>query len=206
MSSIQQQKARLSRALSQRLFLLSSPSVVVNDEFGEEDSISLSYEVLGTTDNVYNVTLCRTPSCTCPDFIQNKNRCKHIYFILYRHLHVPDSSSLLFQSTYTVQEFKSILSRHQRINGESKTSEIEDSKTLQKKPTEKPTLQQKVILEDDDCAICCENLQASKETLIWCKNQCGNSLHLTCFQKWARVLQKQREIVTCPLCRIKWTQ
>src|SRR5437016_13385833 len=36
---------------------------------------------------------------------------------------------------------------------------------------------QKTITVEDDCCICFESLLENSEVLVWCKNQCGNSLH-----------------------------
>lgn len=41
-----------------------------------------SYSVMGSTGNVYTVTIKHTPECTCPDYTTRGNRCKHIFFIL----------------------------------------------------------------------------------------------------------------------------
>jgi hypothetical protein len=54
---------------------------------------------------------------------------------------------------------------------------------------------QKPIEEDDDCAICCENLlktMAQKEPIIWCK-KCGKTVHQICFSYWREQ--------TCVFCR-----
>ncbi len=50
-----------------------------------------TYGITGSTgDNIYTVRIGTVPSCTCPDFELNRYRCKHIYYVLVRLLHVPD--------------------------------------------------------------------------------------------------------------------
>ena len=56
----------------------------------------------------------------------------------------------------------------------------------------------KEISEDDCCPICLEDF--GDEALVWCKSQCGNSVHKTCFMKW---FQKKSE-ASCILCRASW--
>ncbi|KAJ7574813.1 hypothetical protein C8J56DRAFT_901748, partial [Mycena floridula] len=43
----------------------------------DKEQLSEEFKVLGSTGNVYTVTICQTPSCTCPDAMKG-NHCKHI--------------------------------------------------------------------------------------------------------------------------------
>ena len=72
--------ARMERALSERLYLIErrdesecSPSGLV--------ALRHAFAVLGSTGNVYSVSICRTPSCTCVDFTERKAICKHLLFV-----------------------------------------------------------------------------------------------------------------------------
>lgn len=43
-------------------------------------------DLAGTTGNVYSITICQLPSCTCPDN-QKGNQCKHIVYVqLFKYL------------------------------------------------------------------------------------------------------------------------
>ena len=53
-------KQRICRAVSQRLYLISQ------EDKSSSDSASRHFAVLGSTGNVYNVTIERKPGCTCP--------------------------------------------------------------------------------------------------------------------------------------------
>lgn len=37
-------------------------------------------DLAGTTGNVYSITICQLPSCTCPDSRKGK-QCKHIVYV-----------------------------------------------------------------------------------------------------------------------------
>ena len=54
------------------------------------------------------------------------------------------------------------------------------------------------VNEDDSCPICLEDF--GKESVLWCKGQCGNSVHKSCFMKW---VSKKQE-AECIMCRAKW--
>ncbi|KAH8069700.1 hypothetical protein JL721_5588 [Aureococcus anophagefferens] len=48
------------------------------------------FVVMGTTGNVYDVTLDKEPRCTCPLALKHKSKvCKHRYFVFYRVLRLP---------------------------------------------------------------------------------------------------------------------
>lgn len=69
---------RLERAQSQRMFLLDRHSSQNHDSvksWPEE-----TFDLAGTTGNVYQVKIAKKPCCTCPD---NKkgNQCKHIIYV-----------------------------------------------------------------------------------------------------------------------------
>ena len=66
---------RLERALSQRMFLLDRTS-------GQDENGYLmeTFNLAGTTGNIYEVQISRTPRCSCPD-AKKGNQCKHIIYV-----------------------------------------------------------------------------------------------------------------------------
>lgn len=40
-----------------------------------------TFAVLGSTGNVYTVTITTQPSCSCPDFQKRGDPCKHLLFV-----------------------------------------------------------------------------------------------------------------------------
>ena len=87
---------RISRALSQRMFLIESKV---------ENELQRSYKVLGSSGNVYDVIIGKLPSCTCPDFLRG-NLCKHVIFVLCRVLHQV-SMSFPFMKSLTIELYNS---------------------------------------------------------------------------------------------------
>lgn len=53
---------------------------------------------------------------------------------------------------------------------------------------------------EDDCPICCDAFDVhEKDDIVWCRAACGNNVHRTCFEEWAK--QKKSSSgggVTCP--------
>lgn len=63
-------------------------------------------------------------------------------------------------------------------------------------------IEQKEISEEDVCPICQENLLDKRLPVTYCKNGCGNNVHIKCMKVWAdhQRTTGQSEI-TCPFCR-----
>lgn len=66
---------RISRAISQRMYLIHQIDT------SSATSLSRQFAVLGSTGNVYDVTIGQKPHCTCPDCAKG-NLCKHIIFVM----------------------------------------------------------------------------------------------------------------------------
>lgn len=54
------------------------------------------FKVLGSTGNVYTITIDNVPSCDCPDFLKG-NHCKHLIFVFLKILGVKESSHFYYQ-------------------------------------------------------------------------------------------------------------
>lgn len=75
-------KDRIERAQSQRLYLIEQKDML--EEGLDMDIcpvVGREFAVLGSTGNVYDVRICKSPTCSCPDF-QRGNLCKHILFVI----------------------------------------------------------------------------------------------------------------------------
>ena len=70
---------KIIRARTQRLYMISAEI---------ESDYCRKYAVLGSTGNVYTVTISQLPDCTCPDCGKG-NTCKHILFVMLKVLRVP---------------------------------------------------------------------------------------------------------------------
>ncbi|KAF2104113.1 hypothetical protein NA57DRAFT_70327 [Rhizodiscina lignyota] len=60
---------------------------------------------------------------------------------------------------------------------------------------------------DNDCSICYESMMNSPaEKLVWCKKECGKSVHKLCFIKWqTEQIAPQGRSLRCIHCRADWT-
>jgi len=67
--------------------------------------------VLGSTGNVYCVSLARIPTCTCPDFLKQRDLCKHILFVTLKVVGLPADHPLAFQKSYLQEELDGLLAR-----------------------------------------------------------------------------------------------
>ena len=103
---------RLDRAASQRLFLIAQ----ISSDVSPPPPVPLpipppqrrSYAVLGSTGNVYSVTLCRTPTCTCPDGRGGRRSCKHLLFVYLRVLALDLSDPLLTKRTLESSDLQAL--------------------------------------------------------------------------------------------------
>ncbi|KAF2110908.1 hypothetical protein BDV96DRAFT_603516 [Lophiotrema nucula] len=60
---------------------------------------------------------------------------------------------------------------------------------------------------DDECPICFEDGALSEnniEELVWCKKECGRSVHKSCFESWKKTCRRNRKPLTCAMCRAVW--
>jgi hypothetical protein len=56
---------------------------------------------------------------------------------------------------------------------------------------------------DDECPICQEDYRAD-DSLVWCKDGCGRTVHRDCFQEWQAHLDNSETSATCAFCRKVW--
>ena len=99
---------RLERAMSERLYLierrdesLASPSGLL--------SLQVLFVVLGSTGNVYEARVCRAPSCTCVDFRERSQICKHLLFVYVKVLRASRESHVLQQRALLRLELAELL-------------------------------------------------------------------------------------------------
>lgn len=99
---------RIQRAVHQRLFLVeisTAPTATCPRHGGP----LVNFTVLGSTGNVYTVTLSKVPTCNCPDAIKG-NLCKHLLFVMIKVVGLPSTHQLVYQSAYLTEELDQILS------------------------------------------------------------------------------------------------
>lgn len=167
------------RGLNQRLYLVESIDRTTNME--------KEYVIMGSTGNVYNVVIKNEPICTCPDYKQRKNRCKHIYFVLIKIMNVKEPDMELYDN----DELKKMFKRIPQITNFLKVSD-DIKKSYDKLKNKKIT--QKDL--NDSCPICLDDL-SNGEKLITCRYSCGRHVHELCFQMY----NKNKENKECLYCK-----
>ncbi|RXW14068.1 hypothetical protein EST38_g11788 [Candolleomyces aberdarensis] len=201
---------RLERVRTQTFFMV--------DRRRNDGELREEFSVLGSTGNVYTITIGTTPKCNCPDAGKG-NHCKHI---------VPQSSNLWYQkyepsSLQTISLLISITSFTRALL----TSELETifanapaapnavtNRRVQEvyaratgkasEPASATPDSKKIPEEEDDCPICYETMyQAKEDKLVWCE-ECGNALHKECFAQWRATSSRAGKELTCVYCRSKW--
>jgi len=176
---------RLQRVTSQRMFLIDREKVVGEDGECPEEK----FDIAGSTGNIYQVTICRVPRCTCPDAAKG-NQCKHIIYVMVNVLKAREDLAyqLALLSTELVEIFANAPVTPQLSDGAPSSST--DTGGF-RKPIE------------GDCPVCVMEFNESdkSEEILWCKGACGNNIHRHCFEQWAR---SKPGPVRCVYCRTPW--
>jgi hypothetical protein len=177
---------RKERGKKQKLYLIDSLKVT--------RKYKRQYAVMGSTGNLYTVAVCKIPECTCPDYQTRHRRCKHIYFILIRILHVKpqNEDKDMFTNNELTKMFNSIpkIITKLVVDDSIKNKYNDVKKNIVNKPNKKST--------DDLCPICLDDLD-NGDDLDYCKYSCGKQIHIDCFQMWIKVKPKK-----CLFCTKSW--
>lgn len=150
---------------------------------GTEEIPEEKIDMAGTTGNIYSVTIGQIPSCTCPDS-QKGSQCKHIVYVMHNVLKAPEH--LQYQLAFLSSELQEIFAAAPTPASSQASSED-------------PSNRKEV---SGDCPICFTEFEPENEEIVWCKAACGNNIHKTCFEQWAKS-QTGKE-VRCVYCRTPW--
>lgn len=188
------------RSLTQRMYLVES--LQLHDGFPQP--LMKAYMIMGSTGNIYKVTIANQCSCTCPDHLKRQNVCKHIYFVLLRIMKVEhqiissiDQSSdhgCLFLNSELVAMFDQIPKVAQALC----VSLDYHKRYLQTKDEEDQFGQVPQRELNDLCPICLDDLLDPERQVDYCKYSCGKSVHKLCLQMWLRTSNK------CMFCCQEW--
>lgn len=199
---------RIQRALVQRLYLVEKGDI-------DRDNRSCSLVVMGSTGNLYTVTLRDKASCTCPDH-ERSYLCKHILFVLLKVAGVSSDSDIVYQEAWTNRELDELLEllSSRRVGGSSgvlandrvreRYAQLQKGAdgVIEGDDDEESGVIRKSLDDDSDCPICFDAMDASKEKLVHCRVMCGANFHDSCIQKWSSSASSGR--LTCPNCRTPW--
>ncbi|KAI9309445.1 hypothetical protein BJ944DRAFT_274380 [Cunninghamella echinulata] len=188
-------KGRILRAHKEKIFIISR----------ERSEYQETYQVTGSTGNLYKVQIGPRISCSCRDFIYRRLHCKHVLAILMKAFHLPLNSPMFTDLTPRLDVLQAVFSTcipdpssfvpaelqylvNKRINGEV------DDPALNNITERRP-------LNTSDCPVCCEEFDANKINDITFCRTCGNNIHQICFNMW----RSTRGIdTTCVFCRSPW--
>jgi len=195
-------RARLDRAAHQAMHIIGRPS-------------HTHFKVLGASGYVYAVRLTHAagPSCSCPDHQTRRTTCKHILFVLMRVLGLSKQDLVHGVDASTIVAAASSEALFAVENGE--TSDVIDltGQEPSRAPARKPRqamrgVAQRPVDPEDSCPICCcdfgEAACPGSASLMYCRAECGKSLHRACFQKMEEYHRRKRSRLECPMCRHAW--
>ncbi|CAB4392583.1 unnamed protein product [Rhizophagus irregularis] len=133
------------------------------------------FAILGSTGNVYTVTITHKPNCSCPDF-KKGYLCKHIFFVYLKVFRLNHDSQFIYQEALLSKKLRSIFA-----------NAVPDPTVL----ASKRVRDNYELLEEKD-----------HNNIVWCIEGCGNNLHKDCFEQWKK--SKNGDKVTCVYCRANW--
>lgn len=192
---------KLERAQTQRMIVLERRR---QRNTSSEDGTTPAEEIdiVGSTGNIYTVTVSHVPTCTCPDS-QKGNECKHKVYALHTVLKAPEH--LVYQLALLSSELQEIFAHAPPIpstipsDDEREEGSKKSSNSNNNNDNRKPT--------DGECPICYMDLDEPHNDLVWCKAQCGHNLHKSCFDQWAKSSSSSSNRdggVRCVYCRTPW--
>jgi hypothetical protein len=203
---------RILRAATQRLYL------VRRDEVNDSEC-QCNFVVLGSTGNVYTVTLQDVPHCTCPDFARKNDLCKHILFVYLKVVGLPVTNPLVYQKALLKTELREIFSilSQRRVGGtvasvlandrvRESYARLEGGETALDEGDFADQVgggggvKRRALDEgESDCPICFDPMSGGADT-TFCRAMCGNNFHAECIRLWLG----EQQAKTCPNCRQPW--
>ncbi|EPE31843.1 RING/U-box [Glarea lozoyensis ATCC 20868] len=179
-------KDKLKRIQKDRMFMLDRRRGLDRDGY-----LCETFDIAGSTGNVYQTTIGRSPNCVCMDARIRGQKCKHINYALIKILKAPPQ--LCYQQAFLSTELELIFANAPVTQAPvfEPHKHIEDDSLHNRK--RKPL--------DVDCPICVCSMEED-EGIVWCKAACGQNFHADCIDQWKR--SKNGGRVTCPYCRADW--
>lgn len=142
-------------------------------------------------------------SCTCTQFLKDRDLCKHICWLLLRKFRVPQTNPMSWQKGLVEREINELLrGLTQQLRKKVPTAIARWRRPLSQESDAREVIPQRDIADDDVCPICQDELLKKRLPVTYCKFGCGNSIHIKCMKIWAEHQKAQGETtVKCPFCR-----
>jgi hypothetical protein len=158
------------------------------------DKYIRGFAIMGSTGNLYDVTITYTPKCTCPDYVTRHKRCKHIYFILMRIMGIEKGKE--DEPEFTKYKLTRMFSKNIIINNDVIANDNIQAKYNKIKNSDGSKIELKPL--DDLCPVCLDDLN-NGDPVEYCKFSCGKPIHIDCFAMWTKVKPKN-----CLTCNAHW--
>lgn len=175
------------------------------------------FQLKDDDDRTFKVVLGNPHRCTCGDAVQP---CIHVAHCVIKILKVIVSHPLAYQSCWTDSDLDQVLSGDCSVTSSTRSSGNSRRLRIQRRgnqtqeeasevPVEEDTgsVARQKLDEDEDnyCPICQEPMLVEEmHTVTWCRDGCGNNLHVACMMKYSHHLQNNHKSTNCPLCRATW--
>lgn len=176
----------------------------------ERTEAAVDMDILGSTGNIYTVTLDFRPTCTCPNFVKKEDICKHIFFVLKDLAGLSRNSPIIYQKAYLSSELVDIYEGLSTFSGKSSgkmAGKAIRSACKQRKSTTSESVYGR-------CDLCDKKIKSHSSrpgnNVICCR--CGGKFHASCLvmpdlhrltvssgSKSSKKLIGTTH-VTCPLC------
>nr|XP_020666287.1 E3 ubiquitin-protein ligase ZSWIM2 isoform X1 [Pogona vitticeps] len=147
----------------------------------------------------HRVFLGNPHKCSCAVFVNEKDLCKHICWLLLKKFKLPRDHEYALQLGLVESEINYMLQGLQVTSQPRET--INSAKELQ--IADDGYIAQKEIDTEDVCPICQDTLLKKMLPVTYCRFGCGNNIHIVCMKIWTdhqKELEKD-SLVKCPLCR-----
>jgi hypothetical protein len=198
---------RIERAQTQSMFLVKTSEVAQTDS-----GPSITFIILGSTGNAYEVTFSKTPNCSCPDW-RRGHLCKHFLFIMLKVVGLSDDSPMVYQSSYLTCEVEGILQQLSERRAYILGSDIIANDAVQRQflrlqigkddeSSSEHAVAKRKPFEGDLCPICYDSLGTNVSLLTFCKAKCGTNFHTQCMNK--ALTSQTMSSDKCPICRETW--
>jgi len=201
-------QANIEKAKRDNLFLILRRSQPLKDDSTSSFlELKREFVVLGTTGNVYHVTISQVPSCDCGDNCNgtSPHSCKHILFVLLKVYQLPVNDPRVYQRALTNSELRNLFGQTFVVPSAMMATSTVTEKYLALTRKKKPIpVEQRLV--DGDCPICYEKMKPQSEALVYCKYSCGNSIHDICFNSWQKIESNGLKLdkLNCIYCRSPW--
>jgi len=179
-------RERITAAKSQRMYVIERKPIF-------EGSMKF---VVAVADSLHNVSIGQLNTCDCKEY-GTGILCKHILFVLIKVLKIK-REVLHYQNAFVTSEMEEILEEAPPDPTAIYKKETSESRP----PGEAGLVVQKAYEPSDQCPVCYEEMNTAEIT-VYCKGNCGHSLHAICYEEWKKARQGKGN---CIYCGAEWVQ